>query len=304
MIKNKKLLIIFVLIDLFLLGVLYFLFFRPIVYKKEVINGIVSQIPDWNFQSYSSATWKGRVYRYFFSRLGIYWFNPSEPHNFYSGWKEKMERAIYKTELELYDKGNFYYLKKGEKGAELVVLFLKKNKIYLITLSTSNLFIIRHSEILKKILVNLEIEGEKVSRKVEAQLDSALENIPIPITKRGEFVLIMITGILILTQAFILTIFMFIGKCPKELDKDIIICSSNSYVETRTPFQIQVQPACICLKPGYLVVYVAGKKTMEISLDDIEWNLKKKQGKYQNNIFKIPEIYEWRIHLPLRGFEI
>ncbi len=301
--KNKKLLIIFVLIDLVLFGVLYFLFFKPIVYKKEEIKGIFTQIQNWNFQPYSSSTWKGRVYRFFFSRLGIYWFNPSEPYNFYSGLKEKMDRAIYKTELELYEKGNFYYLKKGEKGAEFVVLFLKKDKIYWITLSTSNFFI-RHSEILKKILVNLEIEGEKVSQKVEAQLDSALENIPIPITKRGEFVFLMITGILILTQAFVLTIFMFIGKCPKELDKDIIMCSSHSYVETKTPFQIQVQPACICLKPGYLVVYVAGKKTMEISLEDIEWNLKKKQGKYQNNIFKIPEIYEWRIHLPLRGFDI
>lgn len=214
-----------------------------------------------------------------------------------------MKLAIYSEELNLFEGGRFYYLKKGEKRIGFSVLFFRKAKVYFIDFSSSG-FMTKQNEILKTIIFNLEIEGEKIPANLKSQFEKTLSNVPIPKTKRGEFVLSIIGAFLLITQIFILAILSFAGRCPKELEKEIIVCSSNAYIEMRKPLQFQIQPACICLKPGYLVVFTGRKKSMEIPLNEIEWNLKKKHGKYGENTFKIPELYEWRIHLQLRDYEL
>jgi len=105
---------------------------------------------------------------------------------------------------------------------------------------------------------------------------------------------------LIGSQLLIFALLSFMGRCPKNIEEDVIVCSSNASVETRNALQVQVQPACICLKHGFLLVYIGGKKIMEIPIDEIQWDLKKKRGRYENKIFKIEELNDWRIYLPIR----
>ncbi|MGQ9619172.1 MAG: hypothetical protein ACUVUG_09470 [Candidatus Aminicenantia bacterium] len=300
---TRRILFISIFIDLIFLGFVYFFFFKPVQYRYDEIYDINTLVPSWKSEPYISNTWKGKVYKYIFLTIGIYQHSPSEIKNFYKALLNKMKPTIYSEDLNLFEEGKFYYLKKGEKTIGFSIFFIRKNKIYFIDFSSSG-FMTKQMEILKNIVFNLKIEGEKIPDHMKSKFEKTLSNVPIQKSKRGEFVLLMIGAILITTQIFILAIFSFIGRCPRELEKEIIVCSSNSYIEVRKPLQLQTQPACICLKPGYIVVFTGGKKSMEISLDEIEWNLKKKQGKYGENTFKIPELYEWRIHLPLRDFEL
>lgn len=299
--RAKKLLLVFALTDILVFALLYYLFFKPVKYRYESIDKIKSVFPDWKSEVYTSPTWKGRVYKSIFSKFGLYWYSPAEFEKFFSGFMIKMKNVSYKADLPLYERGNFYYQKKGKEGFEFVILFGKKGSVYWVSLYGSTFFS-RDIEILRKFFENLEIEGEKLSPNFPKDFKSVIENIPIPKTKRGEFIFPLIFVILVGSQLFILGLFQYIGRCPKELEKDIIVCSSNAYIETRSPLQVQVQPACLCLKHGFLVVYMGGKKSMEVPIDDIKWNLSKKQGKYGNKIFKIPELKEWRVYLPIREF--
>lgn len=299
--RVKKLLFIFVLADILILALLYYLFFKPVKYRDESIDNIRSAFPAWKSEVYSSPTWKGRVYKSIFSKFGVYWYSPAEFEKFFSGLMIKMKDASYKADLPLFERGNFYYKKKEKEGFEFVIFFGRKGNVYWISFSGSTFFS-RDIEILRKFFENLEVEGEKLSPNFSKDFQSVIKNIPTPKTKRGEFIFTFVFLIVIGSQLFILGLFHYIGRCPKELEGDIIVCSSNAYVETRGPLQVQIQPVCLCLKHGFLVVYMGGKKSMEIPIDDIKWNLGKKQGKYEDKIFKIPELNEWRVYLPIREF--
>ncbi len=296
--RSRKLIAIFIISDIVFFALLYYLFLRPINYREERIGVVKTLVPDWKYEDYMSSTWKGRFYKSLFSKFGIYWHSPPEFEKFFSGLEIKMKNISYKEDLPLFDRGVFYYHKKGKEGFEFVFLFGRKEKIYWVSLTGFN-FTVRDREILRKFFENLEIEGERVSQDFNGKFEEVFENIPIPKTKRGEFVFSIVFVILVVSQLFILALFYFMGRCPKTLEEDIIACSSNASVETRSTLQVQVQPACICLKHGFLVVYMGGKKSMEVPIEKIQWNLKKNQGRYENKIFKIPELNGWRIYLPL-----
>ncbi len=299
--RTKNTIIIFILIDIFILALLYYLFFKPVGYREERMNGIKSIVPDWKSEIYSSPPWKGRIYKSLLSKFGFYWFSPLDLEKFFSGLELRMENAPYRADLPLYERGVFYYQKRGKEGFEFLFLFSNNKKIYWASL-TGPIFSPKDKEVLKKFFENLEIEGERISPDFKEKLESAFDNLPIPKIKRAELFSTLIFLILIGTQLFIIAMFTFMGKCPRELEGDMIACSSNASVETRSGLQVQIQPACICLKQGLLVVYMGGKKTMEVPVDEIQWNLKKKEGRYENKIFKIEELNEWRIYLPLREF--
>ncbi len=300
--RGRKLVALFIIIDILVFALLYYIFFRPTKYREERIDFIKTVVPDWKYEDYKSSTWKGRFYKSLFSRFSIYWHSPPEFEKFFSGLELKMKDISYKEDLPLFDRGVFYYQKRGKEGFDFVFLFGRKERIYWVSLSGS-IFSSKDKEILRKFFENLEIEGESVKKGFFWKFEEIFENLPLPKTKRSEFFFFIVFIILIGSQLFILGIFHFMGRCPKKLEEDIITCSSNASVETRNTLQVQIQPACICLKHGFLVVYMGGKKSMEIPLDNVQWNLKKKQGRYENKIFKIPELNEWRTYLPLRPNE-
>lgn len=299
--RTKKIIIVFILTDILILALLYYILFRTFSYREERMNGVKSVVPNWKSEIYISPSWKGRIYKSLLSKFGFYWFSPLELERSFSGLELRMKNALYRADLPLYERGVFYYQKKGKEGFEFLFLFSKNKKIYWTSL-TGSIFSSKDKEILKKFFKNLEIEGKKVSSDFPEKLEAVFVELPIPKVKRAEFVFTLVFLILIGTQLFIIALFSFIGKCPKELEGDIIVCSSNASVEIRSGLQVQIQPACICLKQGFLLVYMGGKKTMEIPIDEIQWNFKKKEGRYENKIFKIEELNEWRIYLPLRAF--
>lgn len=298
--KTKKIIIVFILTDILILALLYYILFKTFSYREERMNGVKSVVPNWKSEIYISPSWKGRIYKSLLSKFGFYWFSPLELERSFSGLELRMKNALYRADLPLYERGVFYYQKKGKEGFEFLFLFSKNKKIYWTSL-TGSIFSSKDKEILKKFFKNLEIEGKKVSSDFPEKLEAVFVELPIPKVKRAEFVFTLVFLILIGTQLFIIALFSFIGKCPKELEGDIIVCSSNASVEIRSGLQVKIQPACICLKQGFLLVYMGGKKTMEIPIDEIQWNLKKKEGRYENKIFKIEELNEWRIYLPLRA---
>lgn len=299
--RTKKIIIVFILTDILILALLYYILFRTFSYREERMNGVKSVVPNWKSEIYISPSWKGRIYKSLLSKFGFYWFSPLELERSFSGLELRMKNALYRADLPLYERGVFYYQKKGKEGFEFLFLFSKNKKIYWTSL-TGSIFSSKDKEILKKFFKNLEIEGKKVSSDFSEKLEAVFVELPIPKVKRAEFVFTLVFLILIGTQLFIIALFSFIGKCPKELEGDIIVCSSNASVEIRSGLQVQIQPACICLKQRFLLVYMGGKKTMEIPIDEIQWNFKKKEGRYENKIFKIEELNEWRIYLPLRAF--
>jgi len=296
---RKKIFFIFLLVDIFILALLYYIFFKPTNYREEKLNGIKSVFPEWKSEIYNYPPWKGKTYKSLLSRFGFYWTSPPDFEKFFSGLELRMKNAPYKAELPLYERGVFYYQKKGKDGFEFIFLFSDYKKIYWTTL-TGSIFSSKDKEILKKFFENLEIEGKKVSPDFRDKLEKAFDDLPIPKIKRAESIFTLIFLILIGSQLFIFALLSFMGRCPKKIEEDVIVCSSNASVETRNAFQIQVQPACICLKHGFLLVYMGGKKTMEIPIDEIQWDLKKKRGRYENKIFKIEELNDWRIYLPIR----
>lgn len=299
--RTKKIIVIFILTDVLIFALLYYIFFKPFNYREERMNGIKSVVPNWKSEIYTSPTWNGRIYKSILSKFGFYWFFPVELEKFFSGFELRMENAPYRADLPLYERGVFYYQKKGKEGFEFLFLFSKSKKIYWASL-TGSIFFSKDKEILKKFFKNLEIEGRGVSADFIEKFESVFGELPIPKIKRAESVFTIVFLILIGSQLFIIALFSFMGKCPKELEGDTIVCSSNASVEIRSGLQVQIQPACICLKQGFLIVYMGGKKTMEIPIDEIQWNLKKKEGRYENKIFKIEELNDWRIYLSLREF--
>jgi hypothetical protein len=295
----KKIIFISILADILILALLYYIFFKPTNYREEKINGIKSVFPQWKSEIYNYPPWKGRTYKSLFSRFGFYWTSQTDFEKFFSELGIKMKNAPYKAELPLYERGVFYYQKKGESGFEFVFLFRNGKNIYWTTL-TGSIFSSKDKGILRKFFENLEIEGKKVSPDFRDKLEKVFDDLPISKIKRAESIFALIFLILIGSQLFILALLSFMGRCPKNIEEDVIVCSSNASVETRNALQVQVQPACICLKHGFLLVYIGGKKTMEIPIDEIQWDLKKKRGRYENKIFKIEELNDWRIYLPIR----
>lgn len=299
---GKKIIIIFILFDITILAVLYFLFLKPIGYRREKIDGMTVTVPDWKFEIYKTPPWEGRVYRSLFTKFGVYYSSPPDIQKSFSALEIKMKNSIYSQKLPLYEGGNFYYNRKGKDSFEIVALFRKDGKIYWISISSLNLFT-KYKEIFIKFFENLEIDRIKVSSVEISELDRAIKSIPIPGIKRGETIIYLIFLVLLGSQIFIISLFHLMGRCPDKFDEEILVCSSHASVETRTPLQVQVQPACICLKKDFLIVFIARKKTMEIPIGEITWNLKKKQGKYGNKIFRIPELDNWRIYLPLQSVD-
>lgn len=295
--RIKKLIVPFILVDIIILFLFYYLFFKPIKYKEEKIEKIKTIVPDWKFEIYKSPSWEGRVYKSLLTRFSVYHSVPDDFQKSFSFLKMKMGNSIFSMEIPLYESGHLYYNKKGKNSLEMVVLFCRNGEIYWVSLSGSDLFA-RYGEILIKFFENLEIERERVSPLAISELKRAIKDFPIPKIKRGETIIYLIFLILVASQIFIIALFHFMGKCPDKFDEEILVCSSVASVETRNALQVQVQPACICLKHGFLIVFIAGKKTMEIPIEEITWNFKKKQGRYENKIFKIPELNEWRIYLP------
>lgn len=229
-------------------------------------------------------------------------FSRPSPHagdDFEKLVEENFGRSPLKQGLSLFG-GGIYVLRNAGKGYRMACLFFRGETNYWADMYSANsLHFSRQA--FEKFILELEIDGEKVSPVVAGQIRSLHKRIsPFFMQTPGQL-LGMIAGIFALVMLVVAVVNRFSGSCPRRHELPAEMCTPWATVVVRGFGRRQVAACCLCLEGESLVVYRFRRPFLKIDMRNerphIIWKKKSLYFKNYRVILTEEEFQHWRSRL-------
>jgi hypothetical protein len=278
----------------------YFILSRQEIPGNELsVLGVRSVFPAGNYAAVPDAKngWQG----FGFSGNFRFFSRPSARagEDFKELIKKNFSHLSLKTELSLFE-GGFYALQKSGKGYRLFCLFFKGPMNYWADMhSADSLHFSRQA--FERFMLNLEIDGEKVSPAVTGQMAALRRRISPFFMQTPGLVLGFMAGICLFTLWMTAMINSFAGSSPRRFDMPVEALTPGATLSVRRAGRRRVTACCLCLQGESLVIYRFRRPYLTIDIrrerQDIIWG--KKSFRYKNIrvILDNDSFQNWRLRL-------
>ncbi len=256
--------LIFAIMSAVLLAVAYFILRLDFPGQAMEVMGVRSVFPAGVHVPVADAKngWQG----YGFAGRFRFFLRPAvaAQKDFHQLAEKNFGRLPLKQKLDLFGGGVYAMHKKG-KGYRLVCLFFRGGVVYWADMvSADSLYFSRR--VFERFMLNLEIEGEKVSPAVAGQIDRLHGEIsPFFMQTPGQL-LAMMAAFFILTMLIVYAVNRFSGSCPRRTDWPVTVCTPRATLVVRGFARRQVTACWVSLEGESLVIYRFRRPFLKIDL--------------------------------------
>jgi hypothetical protein len=213
--------------------------------------------------------------------------------------EKNFARLTLKQELDLFG-GGLYALHRERKGYRLYCVFFRGGVVYWADMrSADSLSFSRR--IFERFILNLEIEGAKVSPGLAGQIRRLHGRIsPFFMQTPGQL-LAMMAALFVFTMLIVFAVNMFSGSCPRRTDWPVTVCTPRATLVVKGFARRQVTACCLSLEGESLVIYRFRRPFLKIAVGSerqhFEWEKNSLFYKNYRLILSEEEFQHWRSRL-------
>ena len=210
--------------------------------------------------------------------------------------RENFPATPLQVELDLFA-GGFYAMRKEGKGYRLFCLFSKGDMNYWADMASANSLDISRPAF-ERFILNLEIDGEKVSPAVAAQVASLGRRVsPWLVQTPGQlFGMLGVIFALVLTVIFLVN--RFSGSCPRHGDPVGGTCTPYATLRVGGFGRRQLTACCLRHEGDQLVIYRFRRPYMKIDIPggcrEIVWETTSFRYRNIRVVLKYSDFQNWR----------
>lgn len=259
--KNLIKLIIFIYL-LIIISFYYFLKIPVKIVERECI-GLKSFFPDVREDKFFRDNWEGSKFVNVNFEFLVVNKLMTKTEFFEILNEKKKEHKIF-IEIHPFEDTGTYFIYKTKKGFKAVAVFYYKERTYWLDFYSSMPFN-KYYEVMKKFLVNMEIDGKKVDENFIKKIEDF--KIPSSIVTSTELLITIISSVFLFGILIIKLVFYIGFRKPKGIEGSML--EEKTFVTAKFKFARNNFPCYVCIKEGKIIGFSAGKKIFEKELKGI-----------------------------------
>jgi len=285
--------------DLLVLGIVGYIFLKPIRYRIFKVDHIETLVPNGKFERVLKNQWEGWRFRTKKVSLGIYCKESHGVDSLYHLYREKFRNRA--KNVPLFRKGFITYKLESLKGRgyeEIMVVFIGPDSLLYWISTYSGSHLKRPHKVLLYCLENLKIRGTPLQPEALEEIKNYFKTLPVLRFLPDSFMGIVLIFVMLPLLIFFM-VMTYGGTLPEKVKQGFGIVKFEekcTYIK-KTKMRNVIQPCAILLNENNILkIYIFRKLIKELSKDQITI-----EGSYikigPGESIRVKNIHEWMAFL-------